>query len=55
MQGGRIGNMRELCITESYKVKNQIIVSATEAAEMLLRVDEILTSAPRRREQDPRY
>eukprot|EP01096_Ripella_sp_DP13-Kostka_P002059 TRINITY_DN1270_c0_g1_i1.p1 TRINITY_DN1270_c0_g1~~TRINITY_DN1270_c0_g1_i1.p1 ORF type:complete len:570 (-),score=294.12 TRINITY_DN1270_c0_g1_i1:26-1630(-) len=55
MQNGRIGNMRELRITESFKVKHQIIVSATEAAEMLLRVDEILTSAPRRREQDSRY
>jgi chaperonin GroEL (HSP60 family) len=32
-----------------------VIRSAAEAAEMILRVDDIIRSAPRRRETDPRY
>ena len=43
--------MEELGIYESFKVKQAVIVSATEAAEMILRVDDILTNAPRRREE----
>ena len=54
MNLGVIANMKELGITESFKVKSQIITSATEAAEMILRVDEIVKSAPRRRDADPR-
>mmetsp|Transcript_16911 Transcript_16911/g.18868 ORF Transcript_16911/g.18868 Transcript_16911/m.18868 type:complete len:535 (+) Transcript_16911:109-1713(+) len=52
---GKPGNMKELGITESHKVKYQIIVSATEAAEEILRVNDIIRCAPRQREQDPRY
>jgi len=55
MQSGGTGCMKELRVCESFKVKNQIIISATEAAEMILRVDLIFKSAPRRREHDPRY
>jgi len=55
MQQGGIGCMKELGITESYKVKSQVIISASEAAEMLLRVDQIHRCAPRERSQDPRY
>mmetsp|Transcript_123844 Transcript_123844/g.185091 ORF Transcript_123844/g.185091 Transcript_123844/m.185091 type:complete len:534 (-) Transcript_123844:30-1631(-) len=55
MNNGKIGCMKELCITESFKVKNQVIISASEAAEMILRVDQIFKSAPRERSQDPRY
>jgi len=55
MNNGKIGCMKELCITESYKVKNQVIISASEAAEMILRVDQIFKSAPRERSHDPRY
>lgn len=51
MNRGSIGCMKELGIRESFKVKKQIITSATEAAEMILRVDSIFRSAPRRREQ----
>ena len=47
--------MRELGITESYKVKNQVIISASEAAEMILRVDQIFRSAPRERSELPGY
>ncbi|KAK7439297.1 T-complex protein 1 subunit beta [Stygiomarasmius scandens] len=47
---GKIGSMRELGVTESYKLKRQVVLSATEAAEMIIRVDDILRAAPRRRE-----
>jgi T-complex protein 1 subunit beta len=46
---GEVGNMQELKITESYKVKSQVILSASEAAEMILRVDEVIRCAPRQR------
>jgi len=55
MKNGTVGCMKELGIMESYKVKNQVIISASEAAEMILRVDQIFRSAPRERSQDPRY
>ena len=44
--------MCELGITESYQVKRQVLIQATEAAEMIIRVDDILKAAPRKREQD---
>ncbi|KAG8378025.1 hypothetical protein BUALT_Bualt08G0095300 [Buddleja alternifolia] len=47
---GSVGSMEELGISEAFKVKNAVLLSATEAAEMILRVDEIITCAPRRRE-----
>nr|CAB3477886.1 unnamed protein product [Digitaria exilis] len=47
---GQVGDMQKLGIQESFKVKQAILLSATEAAEMILRVDEIITCAPRRRE-----
>jgi len=49
---GEVGDMVELGITESYSVKRQVVVQAAEAAEMILRVDDILKAAPRKREQD---
>ena len=49
MDKGCVGNVQELGITESYKVKNQVLMSASEAAEMILRVDDILKAAPRQR------
>eukprot|EP01136_Pigoraptor_vietnamica_P020809 Opistho-1_new@70213 len=52
MYRGAIGDMVDLGITESYKVKFQVLVSASEAAEMILRVDDILKSAPRKRGQE---
>lgn len=42
--------MATLGISEAFKVKQVVLLSATEAAEMILRVDEIITCAPRRRE-----
>ncbi|KAJ0777669.1 putative T-complex protein 1, beta subunit [Helianthus annuus] len=47
---GTVGDMSELGISEAFKVKQAVLLSATEAAEMILRVDEIITCAPRRRE-----
>ncbi|KAM0861388.1 hypothetical protein ACQ4PT_045934 [Festuca glaucescens] len=47
---GGLGDMQKRGICEAFKVKQAIILSATEAAEMILRVDEIITCAPRRRE-----
>jgi len=46
----QVGDMVERGISESFKVKQAILLSATEAAEMILRVDEIITCAPRKRE-----
>ena len=53
MTKGAIGDMKKLRVTECLIVKKQALMSACEAAEMILRVDHILTCAPRRRE-DPR-
>ncbi|CAG7849675.1 Probable T-complex protein 1 subunit beta Short=TCP-1-beta; AltName: Full=CCT-beta [Serendipita indica DSM 11827] len=50
MELGDIGDMRELGVTESYKLKRQVVISASEAAEMILRVDTILRATPRKRE-----
>ena len=52
MSEGIVGDMGELGITESLSVKRQVIVSASEAAEMILRVDDILKAAPRKRTND---
>lgn len=55
MQGGRIGDMVKLGITESYQVKRQVLISGAEAAEMIMRVDNIIRSAPRQRMPDHRH
>ena len=49
---GNIGDMKECGINESFKVKKCILVSATEAAEMILRVDDIIKCAPRQRTEN---
>ncbi|KAJ1929931.1 T-complex protein 1 subunit beta [Tieghemiomyces parasiticus] len=49
MDKGIVGDMRALGITESYKLKRQVLLSAAEAAEMVLRVDDIIRCAPRQR------
>lgn len=36
----------------SAQVKRQVLLSATEAAEMILRVDEVVKAAPRPRERE---
>merc|ERR1712002_520028 len=52
MYEGKTGCMAELGITESFSVKRQVLVQASEAAEMILRVDNILKAAPRPRKED---
>jgi len=52
MVNGIVGDVSKLRIMESFKVKQQVLLSATEAAEMILRVDQIIKAAPRPRE-DP--
>jgi len=47
---GCVGDMEELGIKECLRVKEQALLAASEAAEMILRVDEIVKAAPRRRE-----
>ncbi|THV95233.1 hypothetical protein D6C84_04334 [Aureobasidium pullulans] len=49
--GGGITDMRELGVVEAYKLKHAVVSSASEAAELLLRVDNIIRAAPRRRER----
>jgi len=50
MEKGNLGDMQELGICEAFKVKQQVLLSASEAAEMILRVDDIVQCAPRQRE-----
>lgn len=54
MDQGVIADMNTLGILESFRVKYQLVVAAAEAAEMILRVDDIIKAAPRRR-APPRY
>jgi len=42
-------DMKSLGITEAFKSKLQVLISAAEAAEMIIRVDDIIKSAPRER------
>jgi len=50
MRSGSVGDMEKLGIVESFRVKSQIISSASEAAEMILRVDDIIKAPPRPRD-----
>lgn len=52
VENGEVGCMKKLGVVESYSVKKQMILSASEATEVILRVDNILKSAPRRRTED---
>ncbi|XP_046578872.1 T-complex protein 1 subunit beta-like [Haliotis rubra] len=54
MDQGKIDDMEKNGITESFQVKRQVLLSAAEAAEMILRVDNIIKAAPRRRDPDDR-
>lgn len=47
MVKGEVGDMEELGVIESYLVKRQMLLSAAEAAEMILRVDDIIRAEPR--------
>lgn len=51
VNSGDIGDIKKLGITESYKVKSSVLNYAAEAAEMILRVDDVLRAVPRQRTQ----
>jgi len=53
MEKGEVGDVKQLKITESLKSKMQVLISSHEAAEMILRVDEIIKCAPRERKGPP--
>merc|ERR1712097_79933 len=50
MEKGGLADMVERGICESFKVKSQVLMSSSEAAEMILRVDDIVQCAPRKRD-----
>ena len=49
VNNGTITDMWALGIREAFKSKLQVLISAAEAAEMILRVDDIIRCAPRQR------
>lgn len=51
MNKGEIGDMSKLGITECLRVKECALMSASEAAELILRVDNIIKCAPRPRDR----
>lgn len=51
VNSGDIGDVKKLGITESFKVKSSVLNYAAEAAEMILRVDDVLRAVPRQRTQ----
>ena len=55
MDTGEIRDIKELGIIESLAVKRSFARCAAEAAEMILRIDQIYRAPPRPRERDPRY
>jgi T-complex protein 1 subunit beta len=52
MVKGTVGDMKEMGVLECAKVKRHAVQAAAEAAEMILRVDDVLRSAPRQRMQE---
>jgi len=55
MTNGTVQDIMESKIYESLNVKRNFVKIATEAAEMILRIDQIFRNAPRKRDRDPRY
>ena len=51
MDTGTVEDMWAHGICDAYKVKKQVVLSSSEAAEMILRVDDIVQCAPRNRQQ----
>lgn len=54
MEQGKVGDMVHLGILESFHLKHQVVTSAAEAAEMVLRIDNIIRAPPRQRQRDMR-
>ncbi|CAF2316895.1 unnamed protein product [Rotaria sp. Silwood2] len=55
MENGKIADMVQLGILESFHLKRQVVISAAEAAEMVLRIDNIIRAPPRPRPRDMRH
>jgi T-complex protein 1 subunit beta len=55
MDKGIVADMAQLGILESFHLKQQVVISAAEAAEMVLRIDNIIRAPPRPRQQDMRH
>lgn len=51
MQTGMVDSMEELGVKECMRVKEQALLAASEAAELIMRVDNIVKCAPRKRER----
>ena len=47
---GEVGDMQKCGVVECFRVKQQVLLSGTEAAEMIIRVDDIIKCTPRQRE-----
>jgi len=54
MENGTIEDAKVMNLLEAFIVKRQVLLSAAEAAEMILRVDSIIKQAPRKRAPDHR-
>lgn len=52
MYRGEVADVEKLGIVESLKLKRQVLMSAAEAAEMIIRVDDIIRCAPRERTRE---
>jgi len=52
MRNGSIASMEELGIRECLRAKEQALMAASEAAEMIMRVDDIIRCAPRKRTRE---
>jgi T-complex protein 1 subunit beta len=55
MENDGIADMAQLGILESFHLKSQVVISAAEAAEMVLRIDNIIRAPPRPRQRDMRH
>ena len=55
MEQGEVADMVQLGILESFHLKHQVVTSAAEAAEMVLRIDNIIRAPPRQRQRDMRH
>ena len=49
METGEVGCMKDMGVTECFRSKEQALFSASEASEMIIRVDDIIKCAPRQR------
>ncbi|XP_055339463.1 T-complex protein 1 subunit beta-like [Paramacrobiotus metropolitanus] len=52
MNTGTVDDMSVVGVLEPFRVKMQVLISAAEAAEMILRVDSIIKAPPRKRTAD---